>query len=745
MATLTIDLDDQATDGLEQLNAVLEESALAAEEAGKGADQLTAAQQRQIVVINKHTAGFSELANTSLHAFGTMGAAGLNAFAAMEGGVERLLKVYGLLGKGTALAETTAGLTAQATGWNNVGAAATTAGTMAVKAWLQVGPQVLGATVAVKGYEAILARTGLTTKELADGTTILESNLDRVNAATSKFGADLKTNFSESAAALKELTNISISFPEVWKEIDTVATQSAVHMVENIGLINDGYNETLLASQDLVGQMLGAEAGATRKLIEQKREQLAIDTKAAIQRELEKEGLALLAKANDQLANRLAARAEQSRIASLDSVSAVEAEIKAVKAAADAQVKAGKFGEQAQAEYSSKLETLQSRQMAIEKDAATKRTEYHKQRMSEYTDQMKAEDDLISRAREVYDLELKRGKEKSRQAAELKNTGAKQDFDTKLDVVKDTHEAEKDIATARLKAQGATEIEVKAQITEMDRKFSADLHAVKLQNIVDESRSRLAEIQKERLELDQSGINGTEREKRLSKIKADEDKLIFDQRKKAIEETGRFDREQNKLTNDLKIAGIQNQLKAEEDRILKTKAMADAVAQKFDAKGFAQQQDPQKVFKQFQMDRMKQAQAEQMERDRALATQGQNIGAPGQKAALDKFFANQKAAMQKAKNQAARDAENGNFSDGELQKAQVNVGKEVVNNAGKQGQINANTVKALNDVLTGLANTADAQDNVQATLDRLVAAAKGQKQVAKRQSENARNQANSLE
>ena len=31
------------------------------------------------------------------------------------------------------------------------------------------------------------------------------------------------------------------------------------------------------------------------------------------------------------------------------------------------------------------------------------------------------------------------------------------------------------------------------------------------------------------------------------------------------------------------------------------------------------------------------------------------------------------------------------------------------------------------------------------TLDRLVAAAKGQKQVAKRQSENARNQANSLE
>ena len=742
MATLTIDLDDQATDGLEQLNAVLEQSAIAAEEAGKGADQLTESQQRQIVVINKTVAGWSELANTSIHALGAMGAAGLNAFGKMEDGAERLLQKYGLLGKSAALAESTAALGAQATGWNNVGAAATTAGTMAVKAWLQVGPQVLGATVAIKGYESLLARTGLTTKELADGTIVLESNLDRVNAATSKFGADVKTNFSESAAALKELTNISISFPDVWKEIDKAATQSAVHMVENIGLINDGYNETLLASQDLVGQLLGAEAGATRKLIEQKREQLAIDTKAAVQRELEKEGLKLLAKANDELANRLAARAEQSRIASLDSVAAVEAEIKKVKEAADAQVKAGKFNADAQTEYAQKIEVLQSRQMAIEKDASTKRTEAHKQRMSEYTEEMKAQDDFINRAREVYDLELKRGKEKSRQAAELKNTGAKQDFDTKLDVVKDTHEAEKDIAEARLKAQGATEIEVKAQITEMDRKFSADLHAVKLQNIVDESRSRLVELQKERLELDQSGINGVEREKRLSKIKADEDKLIFDQRKKAIEETGRFDREQNKLTNDLKIAGIQAQLKAEEERINKTKAMNDqALAKVFDPRKFAEQQDPNKVFKQFQADRVKQAQEEQITRDDELGRKGM----AGDDRAMKKFFDNQKKAMAQAKKQATQDAESGNFSEAEVTKAQANTAKQTVNNFQKQGKMNGDTVKAMQDALTALSNQADATDNIQGTLDQLVAFAKGQKQVAKRQSENARNQANSLE
>ena len=450
----------------------------------------------------------------------------------------------------------------------------------------------------------------------------------------------------------------------------------------------------------------------------------------------------MLGRANDELAGRQQYRAEQARIASLDTIQAIETERKAVQAAADEQVKAGKFVAADKEAYYQKMDVLQVKQMALEKDQANKRAEFHKAEKERFIDEEKM---LADRYQQVYDIEIKRRKLKSEQQTALVDTGKKEDFNTQMDVVKDTHAGEKEVAEARLKAQGATELQIKQQLTEMDRKFSADLHAVRMQNIVDESRSRVAEIQKERQEIERAGGDALERDKRLTKLKGDEDKLLFDLRKKGIEETGRFDREQNKLTNDLKIAGIQAQLKAEEERINKTKAMADAVAQKFDAKQFGQQQDPQKVFEQFQRDRMLKAQQEQVARDQDLWTKGQNVGMPGQKAAQDKFWSNQKAAMQKAKNQAARDAENGNFSDGELQKAQVNVGKEVVNNAGKQGQINANTVKALNDVLTGLANTADAQDNVQATLDRLVAAAKGQKQVAKRQAENARNQANSLE
>ena len=71
-----------------------------------------------------------------------------------------------------------------------------------------------------------------------------------------------------------------------------------------------------------------------------------------------------------------------------------------------------------------------------------------------------------------------------------------------------------------------------------------------MQQIADESKSKMDQLEKERLKLEKSGIDGSEREKRLSLIQQEEDKVIFERRKKAIEEQGRFEREQNKLTID---------------------------------------------------------------------------------------------------------------------------------------------------------------------------------------------------
>ena len=538
------------------------------------------------------------------------------------------------------------------------------------------------------------------------------------------------------------LTDISISFPEVWKFIDENATKSADHLIENIGMIQSGYNEAVISLRSFAVEMTGGSGEAYRKEIESLRELSDWHDKMDKQREKEREGFSLLRQANEQAEARSNARAESERINSIKTVQGVDDEIMKLKEKAGAMATVGKMTEDAAKAYSANLIALENRRAAVEKQNSAARSEFHKKAREEYTDEAKAIDDLIARHREVYDLEQKRIKAKAQQSTQLTNAAHKEDFNTAVDAVKDTHEAEKDIVTARLKQQGATELQIKQQVTEMDKKFSQDMHNVRMQNIVDESKSRRVELQNERDELERSGIDGTEREKRLSKIKAEENKLIFDLRKRGIEEVGRFDREQNKLTHNLKLAAINAQLKAEEDKIAKTKAMNEMALNKtFDAKKFGEQQDPQKVFKQFQQDRMKKAQMEQAERDRDLAQRGVN----GDDKAMDKFYTNQKRAMQQAKNQALQDAQNGNVGSDELQKAQAKVGQETVANFQKQGKLSSDVAKAMQDSLTSLANNADAIDNLQATVDQLVAFAKGQKQVAKRQSENARNQQNSLE
>ncbi len=84
MAALTIDLDDQASAGLDAINAALDQSADAALVAAKGADVLTQAQNRQMVVIQKGEAGYVALGKAGIQVFGQLGVAGIGAFRDIE-------------------------------------------------------------------------------------------------------------------------------------------------------------------------------------------------------------------------------------------------------------------------------------------------------------------------------------------------------------------------------------------------------------------------------------------------------------------------------------------------------------------------------------------------------------------------------------------------------------------------------------------------------------------------------------
>ena len=238
-------------------------------------------------------------------------------------------------------------------------------------------------------------------------------------------------------------------------------------------------------------------------------------------------------------------------------------------------------------------------------------------------------------------------------------------------------------------------------------------------------------------------------------IQQEEDKIVFERRKKAIEEEGRFQREQNKLTIDEQRAREMDRLKAIKDATDKAKKAigiggaggGGGGGGNFDAaaKDILNAQDPKKVLKQLQEDRAKHAQMEQVERDRDLWVKGNNIGMPGQKAALDKFWDNQRKAVAQARREAFDDAMNGNVGGGELMNAQNQVAQKGLANQQKQGKISGDQAKAIADIMQALTDQANINDNMQATVDQLVANAKGIKQVTKRQAENARNQQNSLE
>ena len=399
MATLTIDLDDEATEGLVALNDQLEQTAAVTDTVADAAANLSEVQQQQLVVINKSTAGWSQLADTSINAFGKIAGAGLHAFGSITSAAMRAADAANLLEHSADVGKAVAYFAASKAGWDSVEKAAGVAGTTIAKRVLGLGPQFLGATIALEAYSAVLARTGLKTVELADGTTILESNLDRVNAAASRFGSDVSRDFKEAADAAATLIDIVNPFPDIWKEIDKVATKSAENLVDNIGLVRQGYNDSVISLRAFAVEMQGGSGEAYKKEIESLRELSEWHAKMDQQRANEISHFDRLRDANAATEARAAARGEAERIASFKSTAAIDAEIQKMKDKAGQQAAALKFDEAAQTAFNSTMIALEQRRQAVEKETSAKRSENYKKATEEYTEQMRQADDMIARHR----------------------------------------------------------------------------------------------------------------------------------------------------------------------------------------------------------------------------------------------------------------------------------------------------------------------------------------------------------
>ncbi|WP_397570220.1 hypothetical protein [Schlesneria sp. T3-172] len=745
MPALTIDLNDQATEGLEQLNATLEQTAESAEIAAEGAEALTDAQLEQQAAIEDTQASWLKLATTSATALAKIGKAGLDAYDEIKGAAESAIKATRLLGDEDSLAERAAFFAAERAGWKAVAVAAEVTGSAAFRYATGIGTALIAAKVGWMGVSAILDRTGKQTVELADGTTKIQTNLDRVNESVGEFGHTVGRTMSEAGSSVVAVASELLHLPEIWKQIDAAATQATEQMVAGTNLATKAYDESTLALRQFYVEMTEGGGEAYRKEIESLRKLSDWHAKMDVQRGKEKEHFERIRGIHQQAEDRANARAEAQRIASIKTTEAIDSEIQKIKEQMGAQGTNLEFTAEESKRVNDLMISLEKRRADIVAETSKAIADARKKEADEFQQQQKEYQKLVDEqaksATELHDLEMKRAAEKAGFSRDLDAAERNQAAQAALESAKDQSEAQKELVTDRLKSQGATEEQIKRRMAEMDIELAAEIHTAKAEQMHDELSQKMADIDRQKAELDRSNDSEVEYNKKLIKLKSDADRLFFETNKRWLEERGRFEREQDAITAKHKLAQQQAVLAAEQEQREKAKALQNEALQKaFPVNDVLNSTDPRKVLQQLQANRSLQEQQAQAERDSALGQQAM----AGDKASIAKWNRNQQAAMNRGRNSANRDFENGNLNENEVVQAQAEVAQQSLAGLQQQQRISEQTAQALGEVMNTLAQEAARANALQQSVEQLTAVARGMKQGARRGADSARSQIGSL-
>ena len=268
MPALMIDLDDQASDGLQSLDDVLMRMAATTDVVSKSTERLTGWQREQLTVINQAKTGWADLGIAATKSMSDIAVTGIRTW----GGVaEQSIKTSGVVAK--AMVDQTASVAKWALGtsaavkgidiiwghhrdeldrvqaryermWGKVETAAIfamggvgaamvdqialngalgRAGEQAAirlgTAFLRIGPQVAGATLVIKAHEAALARTGeridiLNAKPLASQTAEQAREFERLTRWIDETGRSMQEvtkSWGVSANQMKELYGVEVT------------------------------------------------------------------------------------------------------------------------------------------------------------------------------------------------------------------------------------------------------------------------------------------------------------------------------------------------------------------------------------------------------------------------------------------------------------------------------------------------------------------------------------------------------
>lgn len=428
--------------------------------------------------------------------------------------------LVGTAAKATAFGVVLTTLTGQ---WNSVGEAAAASSGVAVKSLAVVGPVAAAASISLTAYEAIMSRTGkksvgwtddfskasakqiaiyeklieeanklgVTVDEIAESKGIdiskdlnielveqFETNLDRVKEAASGLGTDIRAVGGELVSNLKEIalasapvvTWIGSKLPAAWEAFDAVATRTADN---NIKAINN---------------MREALSGVTT-------EQREATAKLEAQRETEKRAYDAIRKVNATLAAQEKERARTNEIASITTVDGIEREMVAVKQRASLLVGNAVSEKNLYAELNA-LEQQKTRLIEAEeakrKASLEKSIAIRRQYDEDYAKSQQIAQQLrVKQFQDEYDQEKKILTEFYDFRRNLVFDARNEDFKTAEALIKQSAEEAK--ARANLLEGNAKDQALK----KAERDTEGALHALKMKNIDEEFKQKLAAAKSE--------------------------------------------------------------------------------------------------------------------------------------------------------------------------------------------------------------------------------------------------------
>ncbi|ODA28079.1 hypothetical protein [Planctopirus hydrillae] len=194
---------------------------------------------------------------------------------------------------------------------------------------------------------------------------VFESNLDRMEASVAKLKSSVGRDLQGIGTALVEMADRAIpvrsAFVAIGKEIDASATRGANNWVQNMDLLDQLKNQILEVAADydqiLVGE--GQSLDNYRERAKLLKEQEEMHARLDVQREKERGHFDRLRAAHEAVEMQVKAAQESRRIASLQTVEQIDAEIRRQRELAGQRATALQFDAQAQQAHTQLLMRLE--------------------------------------------------------------------------------------------------------------------------------------------------------------------------------------------------------------------------------------------------------------------------------------------------------------------------------------------------------------------------------------------------